>query len=167
MKRRLYIILVSVVLAFLLVVIFVVMMKYGGAGSNQYSEDYLVYGAYDSVIKKIRQVQDTNGWNRTNSYQDKLNEFDYEAYVYVHRENKIYLTLIRPRSQDITAVSLVSTIGITDRDADLKKVKLINRDYDRKHNDKIKQSFQEEVFKKMGVNFEDKGNSMKVFGIQF
>lgn len=134
-----------------------------GGGSYEYAQQY-EFNATDSVlIKAIEKLKIENpGFQVPKTYDlpDFHDKYKYHFYLNYSDENKLIHCFIM--TADGSNKSSIYLDGINDG-LTLQNWKIINRDYDRSENLKVKNEFKKYVLNKLKLSYEDKGNGSFIF----
>jgi hypothetical protein len=134
-----------------------------GEGSKPYAQEYLFKTSDSVLIKAVYDFKKNNPnfnvpaqFNLTDSYYN----YKYNFYLYYANEDKLIhcfiITADNAKSSSIflDAINYGRVLG---------NWRIVNRDYDRKENLKIKKEFEKTFLNKLKLQYHDEGNSMFIF----
>ncbi len=168
MKRN-YIKTTIIAVTIIICVFTVIYIGYNVApGMDPYSERYEYNVSSNQLIEAIEKFKDTNKEyqipqiNLPDHYDTNSNVVRYyHIYIYYQKENQI-LHLWVANDIENKSKSYLNFVGVNDG-LQLGHWKKINHDYSKNENTKLKDQFEQQVLKKMGINYINKGNSMSIF----
>ena len=139
-------------------------VRYIAPGSYVYAEMYEFNVPEESLIAAFKNLKITSPEYIVPDtvYKDEQSDYWFQFYFYYPEKKQIVHFWTRPRERKLTEVGFV---GINDG-LQLGNWKTVNEDYSRKENKAVKREFQKRILDKLKLHYENKGNGMKILGIQ-
>ena len=163
--RKIFFILIPIIV--LGITIFYIGIKYIiPLGSYPYGQTYEFNITTDQLIDTIENFKKNNpkftspiGYLH-DGIHDSVNH-DFAAYFYDKNSNLLFLSIIQMDNNKSSLILFSINSGLTNG-----HWKCINRDFSSPENKRIKQIFENQVLKIIGIKYIDKGNSMSFLGFQ-
>jgi hypothetical protein len=137
-----------------------------GAGPNGYAQQYELDINNDALINSIERLKRENtafiplqNYAETDSLDTLTSHFN--VHFYYRDKNTIVYFFINGK-QGNTGKSFINLVSVN-QGVHQGNYKLINKDFDRNENLRVKKEFEERILKKLRFPYKDKGNGMFIF----
>jgi len=159
----------SIITIVFIIICFGVLAFFGGmlgAGPNGYAQQYEFDVNKNVLINSIERLKSENAaFSPPQNYTDKdsLDSLTghFNVNFFYRDKNTIVYFFINDK-QGNTNKSFVNLVSVNEG-FHQENYKLINRDFDRKENLKVKKDFEERILTKLKIPYTDSGNGMFIF----
>lgn len=163
MKSKLIITITFIIICFLALAFWGGML---GAGPYGYAQQYEFNINKNQLIKSIQKLKSENmAFNPPENYteKDSLDTLTshFNVNVYYPDENTVVYFFIDDKPGD-TGKSFINLVSVNEG-LHQENYKLVNKDFDRNENLKVKKEFQDRFLNKLKLSYKDEGNGMFIF----